>query len=98
MGTRVACDHFLFLHPLAAIFIGRIPVDGVNVIERVAAEVLAAIFYDDLRADEMVRGVASRSEGAIPSEVGFFQLLIELGHAGSGGFGGEVINPEADEF
>ncbi|MDB4272544.1 hypothetical protein N9853_00375 [bacterium] len=59
---------------------------------------MAVIFYDNLGADEVVGGIAAGGEGTIPGEVGFLQLTIELGHAGSGGLGREVIDPEADEF
>jgi hypothetical protein len=70
----------------------------VDVIEWVSAEVLAVIFYYDFRADEVVGGIAAGGEGAMPGEVGFLELGIELSHAGFGWFGREVIDPEADEF
>jgi len=57
------------------------------------SEVLARVFDNDLRAEEVVGGVAAGSEGAIPGEVGFFELAIEFLHAGGSGFRGEVIDP-----
>ena len=66
------------ISPLCAIFVGGIPVDGVDVIERVSAEVLAGVFYDDLGAYEVVGGIAAGGEGAIPGEVGFFVTCPSL--------------------
>jgi hypothetical protein len=97
-GSRGFSEELLLLGPLHAVFVGGVAVDRMQVVQGIAAEVLAGVFDDHSGAIEVIRGIASGFVGPVPSEVRLVELDFDLLQASLGRSLGQIVDPETDEL